>query len=558
MKKNMRKKTTKKVKLRSNQIEHTKRVRNMLKSSLSYVDTSKPGRGKTHAALYIAQKAYKQKGWEVFIIAPNRTSLTNHDGWFRWCEEYGVPVAASITYSKLAGRSGKVNHKWLGLDGTNEFWATKKFGNLCKKGLFIIFDECHHGTRSTSLTHWAMSALVKCCKKHSKTCRVALLSHTPGDKIEHMVPLLRIMGCTTQTTKIKSVLEEVSKECLKYTSHKDIEQYWEFPKKGYEKRILLKLYENVIKLNLFSRMPSDKSNKWKITALNAFLDINDKDVKLLNKGVETLSRSVRYHNGQIAQAQWDMGGITIGLKKIERAKLPTIARYVQKESCINIQRKFVIAIGARCTEHQYILQKMLKMPISWSRLRILFIAWKEKENVWSKLYKDMFKHIIQYCRHGCPMILNGKTSEQKRNQIIKSFQEDNDNIRVLIMSPGVGSEAISLHDTYGNRPRDLLISPDHFHTRIVQTAGRIWRSGQASDARILMIYAKKGKKETSVLSCMMRKAAMSRIFTAKDKEVVYPGEYPCWIEGEEDIEGIRMGFDNDEESDDEDDNNNNK
>ena len=554
---------------RSNQIGCILRTSQLFKTHLSVLNTSETGRGKTHTTFAIAQRAWNEEKWKMAVIAPNRTSLSNDDGWVNWSKKYGVPLAFSMTYAKLRGQGGKINHPYLVYDDKEKsYHGTKAFGKLCREGLILVFDECHHGTRPTSKTHWAMAALTRICAKYSKKCRIMLLSKTPGDKAEHMAPILRIMGIVRKTKMVEYDrrsgiyewedygLAQLRKYCFTIATRRKVEANWEEVRKGSEKRICTNMWVNILRSATTVYIPAPKDIPWKLTALNAYFNLNKASVKLLNKGINVLSNAVHYHEGVLHQGEWNMGGIVTGLKMIECAKLPAIANYVQERLIQCPRKKFVICIGAQCLKHQQMLQQMI--PMYWLEFTRLCAIWqalrrqnrivngcKIKVSPWRRfINKDIFKYIIKYCcDYTYPTIMNGKTKEKERNHILRTFQNPDSDIRVLIMSPGVGSEAISLHDKYGQRQREIIISPDHFHTRVVQSAGRVWRTGggQASDAHVLIAYGHGSQEETSVLNCMVTKAAMSRNFISNEQEALYPGEYPSWVEGDKMPKGVTLG-----------------
>ena len=188
------------IKLLPHQISHTEAIwRAYTKDRIfSAVQSCQTGLGKTFCSLYIAWQLQKRYGTKVFLVAPSDASLHNDDGWLHHAKVNGIEIEYATTYSSLRGGQGKVKHKWLipDPDDKKNWVASKHFEKLCKQGVFLIFDESHH-TKNLSMTHFACAALVKMAKKYRDTCRVALISHTPGDKTEHVVQLLRMTGIIT-------------------------------------------------------------------------------------------------------------------------------------------------------------------------------------------------------------------------------------------------------------------------------------------------------------------------------------------------------------------------
>jgi len=71
--------------------------------------------------------------------------------------------------------------------------------------------------------------------------------------------------------------------------------------------------------------------------------------------------------------------------------------------------------------------------------------------------------------------INGSQNEKERDENINLFQ--NNEVRAIICMIQSGGISISLHDIKGTHPRISLISPSYSHIELIQTIGRIYRSG---------------------------------------------------------------------------------
>ena len=79
--------------------------------------------------------------------------------------------------------------------------------------------------------------------------------------------------------------------------------------------------------------------------------------------------------------------------------------------------------------------------------------------------------------------VNGSETEKKKNDAISSFNDDDSNINLIMVTVDAGKEGISLHDTTGKHPRVLInIGLPTKPTAVIQLEGRIYRIGQASNA----------------------------------------------------------------------------
>ena len=543
------------VELADHQVEHVKNLWNTLSVSFSCMSTSVGGSGKTVCAMYIAWWLQKAYGMKIMIVAPNDSSLTSADSWGSWAEAFGLEFEIATTYTMLRGGQGSVSHDWLipnKYDKT-DWTASKQFEKLCEGGLFIIFDEFHKATRK-SITHNACAALVRSAKKYR--CRVSLLSYTPGDKAEHITQILRMAGIVSSERMFKYIpysqvyetrkygLGELSQTCRKFakmTGKAVNEDDFDFENINAKKShvIALKLYNSYIRPVITHAMPKPEMNV-KVEMLNAFLETDGKSLELLEQGILMLRGAVAW-NANLQQVgnqnEWSLANIGNALKMIEQGKLLSIAHYVREESMKFPNKKFVISCGARGIEHHDILKTILYKEYVPDEYKEIMQELKRKNPDWRKLPKDMMNYISDFlkCRVH-PDVLNGQLGRRERNQVLSRFQENSNNSWCLIISPGVGSEAISLHDRFGGRSREMLILPDFWFARNVQSTCRIVRVGMRSDAKVLMIYSKNGALETSILNSMVQKSKTSRDIMSEGQELVYPGEYPYWIQGERDID----------------------
>lgn len=78
---------------------------------------------------------------------------------------------------------------------------------------------------------------------------------------------------------------------------------------------------------------------------------------------------------------------------------------------------------------------------------------------------------------------NGTISDKNRETVIADFNDDAGKARILLVQRDAGKEGMSVHDQTGKQPRVLIdlalpVRPTDF----TQTEGRIYRTGQASDA----------------------------------------------------------------------------
>ena len=538
------------IQLKDHQIEHVKKTWDTLQTNLSFISSAGGGLGKTHTTLCVAWHLQKAYGMKIMVVAPNDSSLNSDDSWLKWAKVYGIEIEIATTYSQLRGGQGSVSHDWLIPDKEDkmEWRSSPTFEKLCEKGMFLIFDEFHEATRK-SITHNACAALVRAAKKGR--CRIALLSYTPGDQEKHVVQILRMAGVIRSYKMFKYNapvyswekygLGELAKACKKYhpESQPEIEELMQDITAKKSHKICLKLYNTYIRPHITHAMPNPKID-FKVEMLNAFLETDEKSVEILEQGIAMLGGAVAWDNNlqQVGdQNQWSLANIGNALKMIEQGKLLSIARYVREQARKFPNKKFVISCGARGLDHHDLLQKILYKEYLPDEYKDIMYELKRKNENWAKLPKDMMNYIGEFLRYKVkPDVLNGRLGKKERVDVLRKFQKDSNDSWCLIISPGVGSEAISLHDQFGGREREMLIVPDYFTSRLIQSTCRIVRVGMKSDAKVLIVYSKQGALETSILNSMIRKSKTAKEIMAQDQQVLFPGSYDFWIQGSKDEE----------------------
>ena len=543
--------------LKEHQKNHVDRTWTTLQKNFSYGDVSTTGLGKTHTTLAISWLLQKNYGMKTVIVASNKQSLYGTDSWDTWKTKYEIDVVFMKTYSELIQRNSKTYHSWLVYDPlTRSYSATEKFEALAKQGIFLVFDEFHKATRDSE-AHKACAALVRSCHRNKKQCRVGLLSFTPGDAPEHYPQILRMLGIiqhpamskydrSTRTHYLDDYgFGDLVKYCKKLDPNFNLKKFLNDKPTVPRIRVAAQqMYHEYVHPHITLAMP--KPDKlFKVEMLNMFLETKPEDLEVINKGITLLSSSVRWNNGQVGDGQWDLGGVFIGLRVIEQGKLNLFAKYIRMERRRYPNKKFIVNIGSKSLLHQTYLQENLSVAYIPDKMYIALRLALKYNPMWKSLGKDVFNMICNYLSiviRSRPVIMNGKTPQKERKDIIDQFQAPTNDIWCLILSPGVGGESISLHDQHGNHPRDILISPEFHHTRMVQTAGRTDRVGAKSACKIVMIYSKEANLETSILDSMARKSKTAKDLLTKEQKEKFPAEYDYFIEGDRDHE-IEMVLD---------------
>lgn len=82
--------------------------------------------------------------------------------------------------------------------------------------------------------------------------------------------------------------------------------------------------------------------------------------------------------------------------------------------------------------------------------------------------------------------INGKQEDDDREANIARFQ--NNEVRIMVSMIQAGGTTVSLHDLSGRFPRVSIISPSYSRIELIQTLGRIYRSGCKSPCLQKIIY----------------------------------------------------------------------
>jgi SNF2 family DNA or RNA helicase len=105
--------------------------------------------------------------------------------------------------------------------------------------------------------------------------------------------------------------------------------------------------------------------------------------------------------------------------------------------------------------------------------------------------------------------INGKQETDERQIEIDRFQ--NNEVRVIISMIQAGGTSISLHDQSGRFPRVSLISPSYSSIELIQTLGRVHRSGSKSPCLQKIIYCADTYEEEIANILRTKKQMLDRI-----------------------------------------------
>lgn len=496
-KKELEIKKREKVQIFPYQKEHVSKILHILENELAYLDVSSFGGGKTVIAIAIA--IVLKMG--IMVFGPKAVLPT----WHRQAKKYGVHVYTVLTYNSLRGteKSG-VNHDLLIREG-DKFKITPILEKCARRGLLIIFDECHYLKNENSQLEAAHTLVKEAYRlfRQNYNVRVAALSATPADKKENITSLFKILGIIlsdklysyvrSSKTYIAEGLQEAINKCEKYdkdtTFHVTLRQL----NHATSKTICHDLYTRVLKSHITSSMfdPPVESKK---EIKNYFVLMDKEDLERMKKGALMFSSATSYKpdTSEISYKSINWGMVTESRKEIDSAKVNSIVRITK--------------------EH---LEKFPTCKV------ILYFTFKRNMADAKKLLET----------YGATILNGDIVKDEDRTRIIENFQADNDNCRVLISNPKVGGVGIELDDKIGNRPRFMFIAPNYNFIDQFQATGRIHRKETKSKATIYFIYSREFPFETGILNSMIEKSRIARdMLQNNQNNIIFPGELDELIE----------------------------
>ena len=482
------------IKLWPSQIDHFKRVLNILQTNPAYLDTSSMGAGKTVVTLAIA--AIQQL--DLFVVCPKSTVSM----WKREAAKYGVRVRSVMTYDLLRGTSPKgCNHVFL-RRSDDVFTPTGNLQQIIEDGTLFVFDEINALKNPKTAVIKASHSIVKEVVRLGRGSRVALLSATPNDKEYHAPNILKMLGIIvdddlyhydrhTNYYEPRGVAEVISRcDSLDRPTSEIIHLGVPINNKT-SKKLCYDLFVNVVKNFCSSSMklPPVDSEK---DAMNGYYWMPNNDVVELQRGVDLLSSSTQFDEstGNINIGKGSFGMITTALIMIEKAKLNTMVRLARE----------TLEADPNC--------------------KVILYVW----------YIDSIKTLDAQLKEYAPMYMYGATKSDERDDIVSKFQEENTNHRLLISNAKVGGIGISLDDRCGQYKRHLFMIPSYNFIDLHQATGRIHRGTTKSTAHIRLVYSKAFTQETSILNAIARKSQVTRSMLYNADGIEFPGDYASFVE----------------------------
>jgi len=499
--------------VRDYQTEHCLKLIQILEKHRGYLDTSKMGLGKTYITIAVAMY-YNSP---ILVIGPKGAEAV----WNSAIKETGTKMVEFITKDALRSRKGyQPKHGYLHRDDSGRgtvFTVTEKFRDFVNGGGFVVIDECQAIRNSTSDQHRAAKTLINYLVYEGGTSRFALLSASPLSEVSQIISFLRTIGYIRSKklyTKDRSGsvvlkgLQELITVCRSMNALKteEIVESVRYYNARTTKELARDLFSGVVKYHISSAVVPPKINI-RVDQKNGYYKINEANRKAFLESLKDMEALARYERGTSSEVK----------------KAAFSRACIVKNNIITQRRK----------------TELLKAPIFSRLARTTLTEQSTSKVIVAVHYLDTLDALKESLKDFNPIVLQGsvkgkdpKTGEDRRDMLVREFQT-NPKRRLIIAIVKVIAVSISLHDTIGNEPRFMYLSPSYELLQMYQASGRIVRDGKEtkSDATIRFVYVKDGELETEIYDALTRKSKTLKDSLIRAEDIVLPGDYETYTEG---------------------------
>ena len=504
------------------QVAWGQRVLDIVDNNYGYFDLSSPGSGKTIILIMVAQYF----NFPILVICP----VTVAPMWQEVGIEYGVNIIIIISYEATGATKGnQPSHGFLHrvenpINPKNmEFFVTEEYMALVKSGIILVFDEVHKIKNDNSY-YKACAELLRPIYSGigDNKSRFAILTGTLYDNPTrgHAKNILKLTGYMIQEEMFLrsplrlTGLNDVIEHCEEFNPELTDELVSGFLSKKVTKKEALmlchRLFTRIIKQQVGGSMPVSPDTIKYLRIYNGFYQIHPERRAELLDAVRSLELATKYvadkNDPNVKQLYDDLdaessgeaitlGTMTTALLNIEMSKAYDMARIARNILISDPNAKVIICFN----------------------------------------YRDPLNEAAELLADFEPMIMTGATPVKKRKEIQDWFNFTTD-ANLILANTGVINLGINLHDTVGDKPRTMIISPSPRLFDIIQASRRIARQGTRSIAEVIMFYSVGGGKlESDILNNLIQKSAYfeetipdeaaEQMLLPKDYEAVYERSY---------------------------------
>lgn len=477
-----------------------------------FIDTSKPGSGKTATACFTA----KNHGLSMVVICPVGLKET----WKREAKKVDVEIIAMISYQSLASNFGcNPKHGLLKrvdtYDAKNKtktvFHTTEAFEELLNTNVLLVFDE--FSMIKTEDTGQAKSAGALCRRinhRHNTEfdfkSRIMFLSGTPVSELKQIVGLLRTLGLlgmqkkfifkkgTVELGGIKPLVRLCNKINSKLTDSIVSTIHLDKSNQNVEK-IIISLYVEILNPIISGGMIPPILKNIKMDIKNKFYTLEKKNFDQLEHDMNDLIDFVGYDSPN---------------DKMKKSfKYNTIK---QKRRRCNIQK---IPILVRLVHHVFSKKKNVKIIIACEYV--------------TGILDELCIQLSQYK----PKLVCGSIDLDERLKIYQLFNQNDDQCKLLLTSK-TSYFGVEFDDKFGDYQRYTYILPDFSMEYIYQFSHRTNREGTKSDSKVRIVFVKGLEVEFNVLRSLSRQSFATKLLLDPNvvQNSVFPDDYQYKVEGD--------------------------
>lgn len=359
----------------------------------------------------------KKYNMPLFVVCPGFLKSM----WDKECKNYNIESIV-ISYGTLSStRGNRLSHNFLTRndyieDGKykTKFETTHHFKILVNDGILLVFDEFSKIKNPNTIWSKACIKLTNDVINLGGKSRMLLLSGSPFTNLKHVKILMRLLGFINQSklyvkNKNKVTLEGLSdlfNECQKLnpstTSYLKKYLIDNFDKKNIDK-VMFSLYVYILKPVISGGMIPPNFDTYQVKIRNRFYELDDENTKRISESLEKIMELIHYNKKENDEEETDYK------KDNKTIKLINYNRSICEASKISIPIKEL--------DNNYDLYPNTKFIIGCNYRKNSF-------DVLENYLKSKYNNVG---------IINGDVSYGDRNKIIKSFNEPNNNMRILLV-----------------------------------------------------------------------------------------------------------------------------
>lgn len=468
-------------------------------------DLSQPGAGKSYTSCAIARDYFKH----CVVVAPLSVCVKFEE----MKKKYKLNIRMCISFSSVKGVKNKkfvkhgllYRHDITDIDGNTSvvFEPTERFKQLVSEGLLLVIDEIQNIKNDHTTQFVACKTLANYIEGAS---RLLLISGSPIDKKEQALTMFRTMGVYTldviakydlnAKTYVWVGMQQIDSYCSKldpvrYAAVRALPDYKCEDSDISKKKLITYAYDLLQKVvfpNLSSTMCPPKSDS-KLEKFNGFFDIiHPGDSSDLVFAVDKLLHASKYSSSKNGEA---LCAIQHALGAIEAAKMSTFVRLLIE--------KLDSAPGCKVA---------------------VFVN-----------YTKSIECLDVALAHYNPLVMDGKTSKERRGEVMSLYSQPSLQHRVLIGNLATCNSGVDFDDKHGSFPRYAFVSPNYSSIMGYQLSFRFMRADTRSDTRITFVYGAVSP-EVKILDALSKKTEVMKETGRAQIEngVLFPGDHPHFVE----------------------------